>query len=155
MLANGEHHAAASTRRAVASPLGAAARHALQLPAPSELLRLGRAAARHALRRAQGRGGRPAGAHDARSAHAVRALEPSIASVLREKTDPAAALVAIDPRTGAVKAMMTYLPDGRQLKFNLASQAAPQAGSAFKPFVLATAIDQGISVYTGFSGRRR
>jgi penicillin-binding protein 1A len=76
----------------------------------------------------------------------------AIRSVLREKTDPAAAVVAIDPRTGAVRAMQTYVPDGRKMKFNLATQSTRQAGSAFKPFVLATAVWQGISVYTGFNG---
>jgi penicillin-binding protein 1A len=76
----------------------------------------------------------------------------AVSDVLREKTDPAAALVAIDPRTGAVKAMVSYLPDGRVLKFNLASQSGRTAGSAFKPFTLATAIDQGDSVYSSFSG---
>jgi penicillin-binding protein 1A len=76
----------------------------------------------------------------------------AIRSVLREKTDPAAALVAMDPRTGAVEAMQSYLPDGRVLKFNLATQSGRQAGSSFKPFTLATAVDQGISVYTGFNG---
>jgi penicillin-binding protein 1A len=80
------------------------------------------------------------------------AARSAVASVLREKTDPAAALVAIDPRTGAVKAMISYLPDGRTMKFNLASQAGRTAGSSFKPFTLAAAIDQGISVSTGFSG---
>src|SRR5207302_1137763 len=45
-----------------------------------------------------------------------------------------------------------YLPDGRTLKFNLASQSGRTAGSAFKPFTLATAINQDISVYTGLSG---
>ncbi len=80
------------------------------------------------------------------------AARNAIAGVLREKSDPAAALVAIDPRTGAVKAMMSFLPDGRPMKFDLASQAGRTAGSAFKPFTLATAIDQGISVSTGFSG---
>jgi penicillin-binding protein 1A len=76
----------------------------------------------------------------------------AIKNVLRTKTDPAAALVAIDPRTGAVKAMQTYTPDGRTLKFNLATQSTRQAGSSFKPFTLATAVDQGISAYTGFNG---
>jgi penicillin-binding protein 1A len=80
------------------------------------------------------------------------AARTAAASVLLQKTDPAAALVAIDPRTGAVKAMVSYLPDGRTLKFNLASQSTRTAGSAFKPFTLATAIDQGDSVYSGFSG---
>ena len=48
--------------------------------------------------------------------------------------------------------MVSYLPDGRTLKFNLASQSGRTAGSAFKPFTLATAINQGISLYTGLSG---
>ena len=81
--------------------------------------------------------------YDARSA---------LAGVLRTKTDPAGALVAIDPSTGAVKAMLSFLPDGRPMKFNLAAQSGRTAGSSFKPFTLATAIDEGISVYTGFSG---
>ncbi|HET8892704.1 MAG TPA: transglycosylase domain-containing protein [Gaiellaceae bacterium] len=78
--------------------------------------------------------------------------QTAIASVLKEKTDPSAALVAIDPRTGAVRAMLGYTPDGRKLQFNLATQSGRTAGSAFKPFVLATAAQQGISLYSGFSG---
>jgi penicillin-binding protein 1A len=57
---------------------------------------------------------------------------------------PSAALVAIDPRDGRVLAMV----GGRNFKksqFNLAVQGERQSGSAFKPFVLATAISQGIS----------
>jgi penicillin-binding protein 1A len=76
----------------------------------------------------------------------------AVASVLREKHDPAAALVAIDPRTGAVRAMISYLPDGRPMKFNLASQSARFAGSSFKPMALAAAIEQGVSVNTSLSG---
>jgi penicillin-binding protein 1A len=48
--------------------------------------------------------------------------------------------------------MVSYLPDGRKLQFNLATQGHRQAGSSFKPFVLATAIGQGASVYSAFSG---
>ena len=48
---------------------------------------------------------------------------------------PAAALVAIDPRTGAVKAMFGGR-NFRESQFNLAAQAERQPGSAFKPFVL-------------------
>jgi penicillin-binding protein 1A len=76
----------------------------------------------------------------------------AIRSILREKSDPAAALVAIDPRTGAVRAMVSYIPDGRVWKFNLATQAGRQAGSSFKPFTLTTAMVQGISPYTSFNG---
>ena len=86
---------------------------------------------------------------DPRMQYAARS---AVAGVLRIKSDPAAAVVAIDPQTGAVKAMVSYLPDGRTLKFNLASQSGRTAGSAFKPFTLATAINQGISLYTGLSG---
>ncbi len=76
----------------------------------------------------------------------------AVRGVLRQPSDPAAALVAIDPRTGAVRAMVGYLPDGTKLKFNLATQSTRTAGSSFKPFVLATAIQQGISLYSSFSG---
>ena len=76
----------------------------------------------------------------------------AVRGVLRHPSDPAAALVAIDPRTGAVRAMVGYLPDGTKLSFNLATQSTRTAGSSFKPFVLATAIQQGISLYSSFSG---
>jgi penicillin-binding protein 1A len=84
--------------------------------------------------------------------HMQSLARSAVASVLRTKTDPSAALVAIDPQTGGVKAMISYLPDGRKMKFNLAAQSGRTAGSSFKPFTLATAIDEGISVYTGLSG---
>jgi penicillin-binding protein 1A len=53
-----------------------------------------------------------------------------------------AALVAIDPRTGHVRAMV----GGRNFadtKFNRAMQAKRQPGSAFKPFVYAAALEKG------------
>jgi penicillin-binding protein 1A len=78
--------------------------------------------------------------------------QQAMASVLREKTDPAAALVSIDPSTGAVRAMVNYLPSGRKLKFNIATQGGRQAGSSFKPFTLATALNEGISLQSTFSG---
>jgi penicillin-binding protein 1A len=76
----------------------------------------------------------------------------AIRSVLRHRSDPAAAVVAIDPRSGAVRAMVPYVPDGRKMNFNLATQSTRTAGSAFKPFVLATAIWKGISLYSSFNG---
>jgi penicillin-binding protein 1A len=52
------------------------------------------------------------------------------------------ALVAIDPRTGAIRAL-TGGRDWQQSNFNRATQALRQPGSAFKPFVYTAAIDNG------------
>ena len=71
----------------------------------------------------------------------------AIESVLRNPDGPAAALVAIDPRDGAVKAMFGGR-NFRQSQFNLAAQAKRQPGSAFKPIVLAAAMSEGISPVT-------
>jgi penicillin-binding protein 1A len=76
----------------------------------------------------------------------------AVTNVLHTSTDPAAALVAMDPRTGAVKAMIDYLPDGRKMQFNLATQAHRSTGSAFKPITLATALSEGDSLYSTFYG---
>jgi penicillin-binding protein 1A len=76
----------------------------------------------------------------------------AVSSVLHTRSDPAAAIVAIDPRTGAVKAMVDYLPNGRTMQFNLATQAHRSTGSAFKPITLATALSQGVSLYSTFYG---
>jgi len=76
----------------------------------------------------------------------------AVSSVLRNSTDPAAAIVSIDPRTGAVKAMVNYLPSGRTMQFNLATQAHRSTGSAFKPITLATALSAGDSIYSTFYG---
>ena len=76
----------------------------------------------------------------------------AVTSVLHTPTDPAAALVAIDPRTGAVKAMVDYLPSGRRMQFNLATQAHRSTGSSFKPITLATALSAGDSLYSTFYG---
>ena len=93
-----------------------------------------------------------------------RAAEANIAKSLEEiearrarrrtgnrnrNTEPAAppleaALVAMDPATGEVRAMV----GGRDFKtsrFNRATQALRQPGSAFKPFVYASALEAGYS----------
>ena len=78
-----------------------------------------------------------------------RLAQEAIAKWLPDPHGPAAALVAIDPRDGRVLAMV----GGRNFKksqFNLAVQGERQAGSSFKPFVLATALSQGISPQTVF-----
>jgi penicillin-binding protein 1A len=81
-----------------------------------------------------------------------RDARTAIKNVLRTKTDPAAALVAIDPGSGAVRALVSYTPSGQALQFNLATQSRRQAGSAFKPFVLATALGQRVSPYSFWNG---
>jgi len=76
----------------------------------------------------------------------------AVSSVLHTPTDPAAAIVAIDPQTGDVKAMVNYLPSGRTMQFNLATQAHRSTGSSFKPITLATALSENDSLYSTFYG---
>ncbi len=71
----------------------------------------------------------------------------AIENVLSNPDGPAAALVAMDPRTGAVRAMFGGR-NFRESEFNLAAQAERQPGSAFKPIVLSTAMREGISPQT-------
>lgn len=61
--------------------------------------------------------------------------------------DPSASLVSVEPSTGAVRAMVGGT-DFQEVQFNLATQAQRQPGSTFKTFVLAEAINQGISLDT-------
>jgi penicillin-binding protein 1A len=78
--------------------------------------------------------------------------QAAVMKVLPNENGPAAALVALDPRDGKVLAMI----GGRnyhQSQFNLAVQGERQPGSSFKPFVLATALSQGISPATTLVSR--
>ncbi len=77
----------------------------------------------------------------------------AIEKVLDDPDGPAAALVAIDPETGAVKAMFGGR-NFRESQFNLAAQAERQPGSAFKPIVLATAMRAGISPATELESKK-
>jgi penicillin-binding protein 1A len=73
----------------------------------------------------------------------------AVEEILKDPSGPAAALVAIDPRTGAVKAMFGGT-NYRRSQFNLATQAERQPGSSFKPIVLASAFRNGIAPSTEF-----
>ena len=73
-----------------------------------------------------------------------KAAEATVKRWLGNPAGPTAALVAIDNDNGEVRAMV----GGRDFKsspFNLATQGQRQPGSAFKPFVLATALREGVS----------
>jgi penicillin-binding protein 1A len=61
---------------------------------------------------------------------------------LRQVPEISGALVAMDPHTGRVKAMVGGFSFDKS-EFNRATQALRQVGSAFKPFVYATALDNG------------
>lgn len=72
-----------------------------------------------------------------------KAAEAAIRSTLDRKGDPSASLVAIEPATGEIRAMV----GGRDFpsqQFNVAVQGLRQPGSAFKPFVLVAALAEGI-----------
>ena len=62
-----------------------------------------------------------------------------------------AALVALDPVTGNVLAVVGGR-DFRQSQFNRATRSRRQPGSAFKPFVYAVALDQGLSPVSELTG---
>ncbi len=70
-------------------------------------------------------------------------------SALPYSTDPSSALVAVDPRDGHIRAMVSSSHYG-QSQFNLAAQGHRQPGSTFKTFVLTTAIKQGIDPYSTY-----
>ncbi|MBU4555259.1 MAG: PKD domain-containing protein, partial [Actinobacteria bacterium] len=72
-----------------------------------------------------------------------RAAEKAVADALDQPDDPSAALVAINPVTGEILAMVGGR-DFETQQFNVAVQGKRQPGSAFKPFVLTSALDQGV-----------
>jgi penicillin-binding protein 1A len=78
-----------------------------------------------------------------------RFARQAITKWLTSPSAPSAALVAVDPRNGAVRAMIGG-NNYRKSQFNLAVQGERQPGSSFKPFVLATALKDGISPETEF-----
>ncbi|HEX2374693.1 MAG TPA: transglycosylase domain-containing protein [Actinomycetota bacterium] len=81
-----------------------------------------------------------------------RQAEAAVQGLLDQPaTDPRAALVAIDPRNGAVRALY----GGRNFQkrqFNYATDSIRQAGSTMKPFVLAQALNDGYSVNSVYPG---
>jgi len=77
----------------------------------------------------------------------------SIGQWLTNPAGPTAALVTIDPRDGRVLAMFGG-NNFHKSQFNLAVQGERQAGSSFKPFVLATALKEGVAPSTTFVSKQ-
>jgi penicillin-binding protein 1A len=71
----------------------------------------------------------------------------AIDSTLPYKDDPSSAVVAIDPHNGFIRAMASSSSYKRK-QFNLAAQGHRQPGSAFKTFVLVTALKRGVNPNT-------
>ena len=64
----------------------------------------------------------------------------SVEETLDESGDPSGAVASVEPQNGAIRALA-----GQKDDFNLALDARRQPGSAFKPFVLATALKEFVS----------
>ena len=84
------------------------------------------------------------------------AAERAVESGLRSTGKPSlqAALVAIDPHTGNVLALVGGR-DYQRSAFNRASRSRRQPGSAFKPFVFAAALERGMSPVSILTGLNR
>ncbi len=83
------------------------------------------------------------------------AAERAVSDGMRRFRDPdlQAALVAIDPETGNILAMVGGR-DFRQSQFNRSTRSRRQPGSAFKPFLFAAALENGYSPVSTLSGLR-
>jgi 1A family penicillin-binding protein len=79
--------------------------------------------------------------------------ERAIGDGLRRFSDPElqAALVAVDPRTGDILALVGGR-DFRRSQFNRATRSRRQPGSAFKPLLFAAALEHGFSPVSVLSG---
>lgn len=75
------------------------------------------------------------------------AAAPPTVFALRQVPSVSGAILAIDPHTGRVLAMSGGF-DYEMSEFNRATQGRRQPGSAFKPFVYLTALNQGFSPST-------
>src|SRR5215207_6348056 len=83
-----------------------------------------------------------------------KAADDAIRAWLPYVGGPRASLVAIENKTGEVRAMVGG-DDYNSSPFNLATQGQRQPGSAFKPFVLAEAMKKGISPTSLWSSRKK
>ena len=78
---------------------------------------------------------------------AVDAEKVTLRVMLDQEPEVEGSFLAIDVKSGQIKAMVGGL-DFNRSKFNRATQAYRQTGSAFKPFVYAAAFDKGMTPNT-------
>ena len=82
------------------------------------------------------------------------AAQSAVDRHLPSRDGPRAAVVVLDNRTGEVRAMVAG-DDYATVPFNLVTQGQRQPGSAFKPFVLAAALERGISPQSTWSSEKK
>ena len=79
-----------------------------------------------------------------------RVAQNALKESLGDADDPASAAVVVQPGTGLIKVMagLNHEPGSRKVNLPLGGGSGFQAGSTFKTFVLAAAIEQGIPLNT-------
>lgn len=78
----------------------------------------------------------------------IRLQQQGDKTLLAEIPAVSGALVALDPDTGAVRALVGGFDYYHDSKFNRATQAKRQPGSGFKPFLYSAALDHGFTLAT-------
>ncbi|MHB8469508.1 MAG: transglycosylase domain-containing protein [Gaiellaceae bacterium] len=77
-----------------------------------------------------------------------RAADAAITGVLDRPGDPAAAVVALDPATGAIRALAVSSPGNPGSQFDVVVSGARQPGSTFKAIALTAAVERGLDPFT-------
>lgn len=80
----------------------------------------------------------------------VRIVQTKNGWEIRQLPEAESALVAMDPRTGAIKALVGGFDFGKN-NFNRVTQAQRQPGSSFKPFIYSAALEDGVMPSTMIS----
>lgn len=84
---------------------------------------------------------------DVVEARVLNVTDGALELALEQEPQVQGALLAMDARTGAIKAMVGGRSYGKS-EFNRATQAKRQPGSAFKPFIFTAAFDKGMTPAT-------
>jgi penicillin-binding protein 1A len=79
-----------------------------------------------------------------------RVARAAITHVLTSRGDPASAIVAIDPRSGAIRAMEAVTPGNASNQFNFVTSAHRQPGSTFKTIALTAAVAAGMDPFSTY-----